>query len=306
MISSDRLVWFKNSFLPASEARISALSPSSQFGISVFEGIRGYWSEENNQLYLFRLKDHINRAFFSCKLVGLDINYSSSELVELVTKTVKVNGYKSDIALRLIFCLDHEGSWSATGSSDLLIAPVLKDRHCSTSPPCVSAAFSSWNRITDQCLPPRVKLGANYANSRYAHLDIQNKGFDIPFFLDDSGFVSESSGSCIFYLKDGILHTPPLECSVLESITRDTILSLAQSLDIPTNVTRFHRTNIYDADEVFICGSAAEITPVTRVDRFKIGNTSQGGFISLKLLNAYHELVSNKLILDPSWLTLCY
>ena len=135
---------------------------------------------------------------------------------------------------------------------------------------------STYERIDDRAMPPRVKVGANYMNSRYGHLEAQALGYDIPIFLDRSGKVSESAGSCLMMVRNGILVTPPTTSSILESITRDTILTIARETDLPLDVRSIDRSELYLADEVFACGTAAEITHIRSVDRFNIGNERPG------------------------------
>lgn len=199
MSLSTRLVWFKNSLVPVADAKISLLSPSAQFGISTFEGIRGYWDASASRLYLFRLQDHIIRLQASCKLAHIPLPSAFQSLLTIVKDTIKANNYTEDIAIRIIVFLDEEGSWSSFGPSQIAVAPIPKPRQSIEKLPLLSACFSSWRRIDDLSMPPTVKLGANYSNGRYAQFNALSSGFDIPFFLDSRGFVSETPGSCIFF-----------------------------------------------------------------------------------------------------------
>jgi len=263
-----------------------------QFGLNIFEGIRCYWNQEKNQLFAFRLNEHFDRLFNSCKLIGIKCPYNKQQLTEYLIETIRVNQYHEDIAVRMTIFVDGEGSWSSVEPVEMFIAPITRKRTLPESLNGLSACISTWERISDNCFPPRVKAGANYINGRYGHLEALRNGYDLPIFLGRNGKVTEGAVACLFMVRHGDLITPTLTSSVLESITRSTLIDLSHEIGIKVSVREVDRTELYLADEVFLCGSAAEITPITSVDKQSIGSGLPGE-ITISLLHKYLGAVCN-------------
>ena len=298
----DNLIWIRDEILPECEATVNALSGMAQFGLNVFEGIRCYLGDDNKTLYAFRLHDHIDRLHESCKLIEFEMPVSRQCLVDNFNTIVLKNNYESDVAVRLTIFQDGAGSWHSNSPLSYFIAPIAKPRSDLINLTGKTACISSWVRITDNILPPRAKIGANYINGRFAHLAATAGGYDLPILLNQQGTISEGAGSCIFLVKKNKLITPNTSSSILESITRDTILNFAPSLGFKVEERSVDRTEIYLADEVFMCGTAAEITPITSIDQFTIGNGSVGPTTSM-LLEKYHEILSGKIPEYHHWLS---
>lgn len=272
------------------------LSPTAQFGLNVFEGLRGYWNAERNDVFLFRVNDHLDRLFASCKLLGLAAPYEADEILAAIVAALRANAYRCDVAARVTIFVDGEGSWSQSDPVDMFVAPIAQARRDLSTKSAARACISTWERIDDRSLPPRVKAGANYINGRYAHLEAKAAGYDLPVLLDRRGKISEGAGACIMMVRDGVLVTPPTTSSLLESITRATLLDLAAEIGLSTQIREIDRTELYIADEVFLCGSAAELTPLGSVDRYQIGS-GQIGAQTAKLLARYLEVASGS---DPT------
>jgi len=302
MQQQDRLIWFRGEIIPASHALVSVLSPTAQFGLNVFEGLRGYWNREHGELYLFRLTEHLERLAASCRLIGIECPYDSKTITGAINAVLRANEYRCDIAVRATVFVDGEGSWSSSEPVDMFIAPIAKNRR---DPAVISAAracVSTWERIDDRSLPPRVKAGANYINGRYAHLEAIASGYDLPVMLDRHGKVSEGAGSCLMLVRNGVLITPPTTASILESITRDTLLILSKEASIQTEVRTIDRTELYLAEELFLCGSAAEITPLVSIDRYAVGNKVIGP-ITNELLKRYQAVTDGRDTSHHEWRT---
>ncbi len=304
--NEERLIWLDNKIVPLHEATINVLSPTSQFGANVFEGIRCYWNENDKQLYAFRLKEHYKRLKNSMKMFRMEDKYSFDELEKALIDTVKANQYKEDIAVRQTVFLDGFGSWSSKGPINMFVAPIPKKRITISKDTGLKCCVSSWERISDKNISPKVKAGANYINSRMAQLEALENGYDSAIFKNEQGKIAEGPGSCIFIVRDGSLITPPLTASVLESITRDTIIELAEKV-LKLNVIErnIDRTELYIADEVFLCGSAMEVMPVLSVDKITVGNGCAGE-ITNKIHSVYLDAVNGKIIDYKHWLTPIY
>ena len=302
----NRRIWFKGEILNVNDAKINILSPTSQFGLNVFEGIPCYWNEEEKQLYAFRLDDHYDRLIKSAKLLQIDCPYTKEELKQAFIDVIKENEYDENLSVRQTLFVDGFGSWGSEGPVEMFIAPIPRGRtsaeynkkglHC-----CVT----SWRRISDETLSPRIKCGANYINSRVGQREALRNGYDTCIFLNEAGKVSEGSGSCLFIVKNGELITPQLTDSVLESITRDTIIRIARDMGINVIERSIDRTELYTCDEAFLCGSAMEMTPVLTIDRYMIGDGGIGQ-ITKRLHNRYLDVVMGKIEIFKNWVTSIY
>ena len=298
-----RLIWLDGQLLPPAEALVPVLSPTAQFGLNVFEGIRGYWSDDAQDVYLFRLGEHLERLMESCRLLGINSPYSIPEIQRIILDVLKANEYRCDVAVRVtLFVGGDEGTWHMSEPVSMFVAPINKPRRSLENTAGARACISTWERIDDRSLPPRTKSGANYINGRYAHLEAKAAGYDLPVLLDRRGKVSEGAGSCLMMVRNGVLSTPPTTASILDSITRNTLLSIATQAGIPCEVRDIDRTELYLADEVFLCGSAAEITPLVGLDRFTIGDGTIGA-VSADLLKRYLDAATGADAEDRGWLT---
>jgi branched-chain amino acid aminotransferase len=295
------LIWFKGSPMRAEDARVPVLSPTAQFGLNVFEGIRGY-SDGCGQVYLFRLDAHLRRIMQSCRLIGIESPYTLNQITEAILDIIQINDMRDDLAVRVTLFVEGEGSWSSCKPVDMFVAPMPKPRIIVSDVSGKTACTSTWRRIDDIMLPPRTKAGANYISGRYAHLEAQSNGANLPILLNLSGKVAEGAGACLMMMRDGILVTPPRTAAILESITRDTLLLLAEETGLATQERDIDRTELYLADEVFLCGSSAELTPLIRIDRLSIGNGLPGP--TTRLLSArYFDSADGSTSGHPSWLT---
>lgn len=288
-----RLIWLNGEIVPLDEAKINILSPTAQFGANVFEGIRCYWNEENKQLYAFRLREHFQRLKNSMKIFRMEDKYSIEEMQQGLIDVIKANEYKEDIAVRQTVFIDGFGSWMSKGPLGMFIAPIPKPRTSSLTKG-LRCAVSSWERISDKNLSPRVKVGANYINSRMAQMEALENGYDSAILMNSQGKISEGPGSCLFIVRDGLLITPTVTSSILESITRETIIKIAREvLNIETIERDIDRTELYICDEAFLCGSAMEIASVTNVDGYTVSG-GEPGVATQTILKAYIDLVTGK------------
>lgn len=303
---NKRLIWFKGNIVPIDEAKINVLSPTSQFGLNVFEGLRAYWNKLEQQLYIFKLEEHTKRLQQSLKMMRFNSNFTNEFLNQSVIDIIKANNFKEDIVCRQTVFLDGFGSWASVDNVEMFIAPMAKGRAYPASKVGIDVCISSWERISDKTMSPKIKMGANYMNSRAGQMEAVRNGYDSTIFLNDNGKVSEGPGSCLFMVRDGKLITPPLTASILESITRDTIINIARDeLKLKVIERDIDRTELYIADEVFMCGTAVEIVPVLSIDRLDIGNASKGKITS-KLEKLYFDIVRGYKEKYKKWLTPIY
>jgi len=303
---NERLMWFKGDIVPVGEATVNVLSPTSQFGANIFEGNLAYWNDNEKQLYVFKLQEHTQRLQRSIKMMRFESDYSDDFLKKSVIDIIRANNFKEDIVCRQTIFLDGFGSWASVDSVEMFIAPMAKGRVYPKDKIGIDVCISSWERISDKSMSPKIKMGANYMNSRAGQMEAVRNGYDSTIFLNDNGKVSEGPGSCLFMVRDGKLITPPLTASILESITRDFIINIARDeLGLEVLERDIDRTELYIADEVFMCGTAVEIVPVLSVDRLNI-NSKIKGTITLKIENLYFDIVRGNKEKYRTWLTPIY
>ncbi len=306
MVTVDRKIWLNGEIVNVSDAKVNVLAPTSQFGANVFEGIRCYWNTQEEQLYGFRLEEHFERLKKSIRLFQINSTYTKENFYDSFISTVRANGYKEDIAVRQTVFVDGFGSWFSKEPVGMFVSPIPKKRKEIPLENGEKICVSSWERISDKNFPPRIKVGANYINSRLAKIEAENNGYDGAVFLNYLGYVAEGMGSSFFMVKDRKLITPLLTDSVLESITRDTIIQIAQDkLGIEVEERSINRTELYICDEAFFCGSAVEVTPIVQIDSYTIGKGIPGS-ITRRVHEKYIDIVSGNDKMYKKWLTPIY
>lgn len=303
---ANRFIWYKEEIVNVNDAKINILAPTAQFGLNVFEGIPCYWNDEAKQLYAFRLEDHYNRLLRSAKLIQINCPYTKDDMKKAFVDVIAANEYDENLSVRQTLFVDGFGSWGSEEPVGMFVAPIPKGR---TSPEYnkkgLNCCVTSWRRISDTTLSPRIKCGANYINSRAGQREAIRNGYDTCIFLNDAGKVAEGPGSCFFMIVNNTLITPQLTDSVLESITRDTVIRLAESMGINVIQRSVDRTELYTCDEAFLCGSAMEITPILSIDKYVLGN-GVAGEITNKLHRAYLDAAIGKIEKFGHWVTPIY
>jgi branched-chain amino acid aminotransferase len=299
--------YFKKQIVPLAEAKIGIMTHAFNYGTGVFEGIRGNWNEEDQQIYLFRVKEHYDRLRKSCRIMQIEFPYDNEELMSLTTKLVEMSGYKEDVYIRPLAYKSSEvlGVRLHDLEDDFLIfvAPFGPYLDIEKGARCVT---SSWRRVEDTGIPARAKITGIYANSALAKTEAQLNGFDEAIMLDERGHVSEGSGENIFVIEDGKIITPPPSSNILVGITRATAMSLARDeLGIETVERDIDRTELYTADEVFMTGTAAHVTPVVELDRRPIGNGKMGP-ITERMVKLYFEVITGRNAKYRHWCTPCF
>lgn len=274
---ANRFIWFKGEIVNVNEAKINILAPTTQFGLNVFEGIPCYWNDEQKQLYAFRLDDHYDRLLRSARLIQINCLYTKEDFKKALVDVVKANEYDENLSVRQTLFVDGFGSWGSAEPVDMFVAPIPKGKTSfEYNKKGLNCCVTSWRRISDTTLSPRIKCGANYINSRVGQREALRNGYDTCIFLNEAGKVAEGPGSCFFMVVNGMLITPMLTDSVLESITRDTVIKLAKANGVSVVERTIDRTELYTCDEAFLCGSAMEITPVLSIDKYEVGNGDVG------------------------------
>jgi branched-chain amino acid aminotransferase len=298
-------VWMNGEMVPRAQATLPISSAAVFYATNVFEGLRAYWNDADEELYCFRLAEHFARLRESMKMMRFTIPYSDEDLYEAVRDVLSGNDVHDDIHMHMVAYVGGEGQ-DSTEPTGLYINPRMRGRMTAPSKG-MSCCVSSWVRTSDNAIPIRLKCGANYQNARLALLQAKADGYDGPIFLNQQGKVAEGTGASLFIVRKGKLVTPTITSDILESITRTTLIEeiCPNILGLDVVERDIDRTELYVADEAFFCGSGYEITPITSIDRFPLGS-GEVGPITQRLLDAYMNLVRGVDQRYPAWRTPTY
>jgi len=303
MLKPTEKIWHNGRFIAWDDAKIHILSHVTSYGSSVFEGVRCYSTPAGPAI--FRVREHLRRLHDSAKIYRIELKYSIDQLTEAMAELVRVNSMNSCYFRPLVLRgYGDVGVLPAQNPTETYIACWEWGKYLGEEALAegVDVCVSSWTRIAPNTLPALAKAGANYMNSQLIRMEAAINGYAEGIALDSSGYVSEGSGENLFVVRDGKITTPPLGASVLPGITRDTIIQLAQSLNIPVAEALIPRESLYIADEAFFCGTAAEVTPIRSVDRIEIGKGKRGP-ITEKLQREFFAIVEGKVPDRFGWLT---
>jgi len=302
-IAEADYIWKNGEIVPWAEATTHVLSHSLHYGSGVFEGIRCYQDPESKKSYVFRLREHMVRLHRSCKIAQIDLPFTVEELCDATVEVIRKNNLKSCYIRPIVYRGYGTMGVDPTGSTiDVAIAvwPWESYLGAEALENGVSVGVSSWRQRSNNALPPAVKSTASYMNSILAKLEAKQHGYAEAVMLNEAGLVCEGTGENIFIVRDGVLSTPPISDGVLEGITRDTVLCLACDLEIPVVEESLTRSDLYIADEMFMTGTAAELTPIGSVDERVIGKP---GEITRALQEQLFKVVYGQVEEYSDWLT---
>lgn len=300
----SKFVWFNGKYIPINKAQVPITTHAIHYGTSIFEGIRAYWNDEN--LFVFRLNEHVKRFRRSGQFYNISLNFTDKQIVEAIIGICKKNKIKESCYIRPFYFVGEYGinlhvTEDAPTNFVIFTFPFgdLFDKSG------IKAGVVSWKKFSDQSTPPQAKMGGNYLNSIIATQEAKRNGFDEAILLDHNGNVSEAPGENIFIVREDRLITPPDSSSALEGITRDAIIRIGKDLDIDVQEREIARSELVISDEIFLTGTAAEITPIISMDGQKIAN-GKPGKITKKMMKKYTDIVMNKNDYYAEWLTAVY
>ena len=294
-------IYFNGRIVPEREATVHVLSGAVKYGATVFEGICAYLGDDG-RLTVFRLPEHLLRLQDSMRIMRFEQDWSVSHLTEVVTDVIKANELHEDAHIRLSAYVLSEGFLDAT--APVALGCLAVGRHDkSLSDKVARAQVSSWHRIEDCSMPPRVKCSANYQNGRLATIQARADGYDEAILLTGSGKVAESAGACLMAVRAGVVITPTITGSILESVTRATLIKLCESeLGVEVQQREIDRTELYLCEEVFLCGSGYEVTPIVNIDGYPIGD-GEVGSKTRAIFEIYDAATRGRLPQYEHWLT---
>ncbi|MCH8914389.1 MAG: branched-chain amino acid transaminase [Thaumarchaeota archaeon] len=300
----SKYVWFDGKYVLTEKAQVPITTHAIHYGTSIFEGIRAYWNGKN--LYVFRLDEHVKRFRRSGQFYNISLNFSDKIITDAITGICRKNKIKESCYIRpFYFVGDYGINLHVTEKAPTNVAIfsfLFGDLFNKNG---ISAGVVSWRKFSDKSTPIQAKMGGNYLNSIIATQEAKRNGVDEAILLDHNGNVSEAPGENIFIVKDGQLITPSLVSSALEGITRDAVIKIARDLDIDVVEREIARSELVISDEIFLTGTAAEITPIISMDSKKIGN-GKPGVITKKMMQEYIDIVMNRNDNYSHWLTSVY
>jgi branched-chain amino acid aminotransferase len=304
-MSTPKYLSFNGEIVPYADAKVHVLTPGLKYGAGVFEGIRAYWSDRRQELFVFRLKEHLDRLQFSMKVMRFQHHLTNEIVEQALLDVVRANEQREDLHIRPLVWVDGDGEMSSPGPIGWTVASLTRPPNPAVKTG-IHCGVTSWRRIADTSTPARVKATSNYSNGRLAGMQGKLDGYDNVLFLTQAGHVAESPGSCFMMVREGKLITPTVTSSILESITRATVMTLGQGITGREVIERdIDRTELYLADEAFFCGSGQEIQPILSMDRHEIG-TGKPGPITQALQEQYFALVRGESNTHADWLTPVY
>ena len=300
----SKYVWFDGKYVLTENAKVPITTHAIHYGTSIFEGIRAYWNGKN--LYVFRLDEHVKRFRRSGQFYNISLNFSDKVITDAITGICKKNKIKKSCYIRpFYFVGDYGINLHVTKKAPTNVAIFTFPFGNLFNKNGISAGVVSWRKFSDKSTPTQAKMGGNYLNSIIATQEAKRNGVDEAILLDHNGNVSEAPGENIFIVRDGQLVTPSLTSSALEGITRDAIIKIAKDLDIDVVERDIARSELVISDEIFLTGTAAEITPIILMDSKKIGDGKPGD-MTKKLMLEYTDIVMNNNDNYSHWLTVVY
>lgn len=299
------IVYFRDKWVPFTEANVSVASSPVLYGLSVYTVFNAIWNDTNQQLNIFRLKDHYRRLCNSARIMDFDNFsklYSYTKFEKIIIGLLRKNKIHEDVLVRVTIFIDELVAGTKIHGLKNSISAYVYPMGEILPRSGIEACVSSWTRVNDSMIPARAKVNGQYVNASLMKNEAIVNGYDEAIALDDAGHVSEGTVANLFLVRDSKLITPDQSTDILEGITRDTVLKLADYLGIESEQRSVDRTELYIADEAFMCGSSAHITPILSVDRRKIGTGRLGG-VTGRLSQLYHQVQVGEVDGFGGWLT---
>jgi branched-chain amino acid aminotransferase len=303
----DTVCWFDGQWTPLADAKVGIMTHSFLYGTAVFEGIRAYWNEEQGQLYLLRLREHYERIRDSSKILLMDPGYTVEQMMDLTIELVKRNGYREDAYVRATVYKSDEAIGVKLHGVDcrLNILSLPFGDYIATDRP-ITCGTVSWRRTSDLSIPSRAKVVGSYVNPAFSKTEAMLNGYEEAIVLTHDGKVSEGSAENLFMVRRGQLVTPGVHSDILEGITRAGLIELARrELGLETVIRSIDRSELYVADEVFLCGTGAQVSPVASIDHRQIGSGGIGP-VTQRIMTAYFDAVRGRSATYSDWLTPVY
>jgi branched-chain amino acid aminotransferase len=302
MTQGPSYAYFNGKIVPIGEAKVSVMTHALNYGTGAFGGIRAYWNDEDEQLYIFRPIDHFKRVLNSAKLLMMNLPYTPESMLEILLELLRTENYHQDVYIRPLVYKSSEGIGVRLHDlEDAFTMFALPFGSYIENEEGSRATFSSWRRVDDNSIPARGKITGAYANSAFIKTDAMLSGFDEALVLNEDGHISEGSAENFFIVRDNVAITPPIYANILEGITRRSVMQLlSEEMRLTVEVRDIDRTEVFIADEAFFCGTGVQVVAITEVDHRPIG-TGKIGPVARQLRELYFDVVRGKVSRYCHW-----
>ena len=302
-----KFAFFEGQFVPIEDAKISIMTHALNYGTGCFEGIRAYWNEEEEQLFIFRLKEHFERMHRSCRILRIELAYTVEELCDLTVELLRKEGYRQDVYVRpLAYKADEIIGVRLHNLMDAFAMFAVPFGRYIEREEGAHVCISSWRRVDDNATPARAKITGAYVNSALSKTDAILGGYDEALVLTQTGKISEGSAENLFMVRNGCLVTPSVTSNILEGITRDTVIVLArEEMGLETEERIIDRSEIYICQEAFLCGTGVQVAAITEVEHRPIGSGTIGPIVT-RLREIYFDVVKGRNAKYRQWCTPVY
>jgi branched-chain amino acid aminotransferase len=300
-VAYDGFAYFQGQIVPFTQANVSIGTHALNYGTACFEGIRGYWNAEHNEIYLLKLAEHYRRFLKSSALLKIKLDETVDQLCELTREVVRRDGYRTDVYVRPIAYKSSAIIKVDLHSSEDAVAIFAMPMGAYSRIDGLRVTISSWRRISDNSIPARAKITGAYINTALATEDANAAGYDDCLMLTEDGHIAEGSAANFFMIQGRTLVTPPVTDDILVGITRAAVMQLAADVELDVVERSVDRTEVYQADEAFLCGTGVQVAPIIEVDGRAVG-TGRPGTTTLRLQEAYFRAVRGN---DPRYRQWC-
>lgn len=304
-----KYAYFQGQIVPIEQANINVASQVLHYGTGVFGGMRAYWNAEHEDLYIFRPYEHFERLLQSASLLRMNLNHTPAKLLDILTRLIQREGFRTNCYIRpLAYMAEHSLAVHVQGlAADLTIfVQPIGDRPVVNVDAGAHVCFSAWRRIDDNAIPARGKVVGAYVNSVMIKTDAMLAGYDDALVLNNDGHVAEFSAANVMIVRKGVVITPPITSNILEGIVRRSLIRLLrEDLQIDVVEREIDRTEVYLADEMFMCGTGAQISPVTRIEHRPVGN-GEIGPVTQRLNKLYIDIVHGRVEKYREWVAPVY
>ncbi|MEQ8673034.1 MAG: branched-chain amino acid transaminase [Aggregatilineales bacterium] len=305
--AKPKYAFFDGSIVPLADAKVSVMTHALNYGTGVFGGLRGYWNDDEEQLFVFRPLDHFKRFVQSAQLMRINLTQSPQQLTDILLELLRTEAFQENCYIRpLAYKSTEMIGVRLHDVDDALTIFALPFGRYVANEEGAHVGFSAWRRVDDNAIPARGKVTGAYANSSLIKSDAILAGYDEALVLNEDGHVSEVSSANLFIVRDGVAITPPIYSNILEGITRRSMMQLLHDeLGVEVVERNIDRTEVYLADEIFMCGTGVQIAAITKVEHRKIG-TGEMGDTTQNLRDLYFNVVQGKVEKYRDWLTPVY
>lgn len=302
-----KYAYFKGAIVPIEDAKVSVMTHALNYGTAAFGGLRGYWNDDEQQLFVFRPVDHFKRFKHSAELLLIDLPHTAEDIRDILLELLRKENYRENCYIRPLVYKSHEGIGVKLAGleGDLTIFALPFGNYITKDNTDIHVGFSSWTRISDNIIPARGKISGSYVNSALIKTEADQNGYDDALVLNHEGHLAEASAANFVMFRNGKAITPPVYADILEGITRSTIMTLLHDMGVEVEERPIDRTEVYYAEEAMLCGTGVQIAAITKIDHRPVGTGKMGPLVA-ELRDTYFKCVTGHISKYRHWVQPVY